>query len=100
MFLSIIECKKESVKPTDKDNGWTVKSYMSLAATVSGVCGQMDCIKPFTEKLLTKKVMFVWMNIMIFLQQMEALMKMKKTQLQYIKKAFDDNLFVYFPYLS
>lgn len=89
----IIECKKESVKPTDKDNGIEqLKSYMSSCSNCEWGMWTNGLHKTVYRKTIDEKGSFVWDEYNDIPSADGSADENERPNRNTLKKAFDDNL--------
>ena len=89
----IIECKKESIKPTDKDNGIEqLKSYMSSCSNCEWGMWTNGLHKTVYRKTIDEKGMFVWDEYNDIPSADGSADENERPNRNTLKKAFDDNL--------
>lgn len=89
----IIECKKESVKPTDKDNGVEqLKTYMSACNNCEWGMWTNGLHKTVFRKIVDEKGNFVWDEYNDIPSADGTTDENERPNRNTLKKAFDDNL--------
>ncbi|MBC6714206.1 N-6 DNA methylase [Treponema sp. Marseille-Q3903] len=89
----IIECKKEAIKPTDKDNGTEqLKTYMSSCSNCEWGMWTNGLHKTVFRKTIDEKGMFVWDEYNDIPSADGSADENERPNRNTLKKAFDDNL--------